>query len=207
MSLTDRPIEQIAEERVTDARLFANRAQMVRSMSQLGFKRVAEIGVARGDFSELLMDILHPDEFIAFDIFTMHHAEAIWGIPSTQFFDNLDQLAFYQRRFSETKCKVTCEIGNSWENLNKYRDEYFDLVYVDGDHSYAGVSNDAAASLQKTRKGGMIIFNDYGVSPSHGPAYGVTEVVNQIVNKNKLEVVGLALQRHMYCDIALRIPR
>lgn len=38
---------------------------------------------------------------------------------------------------------------------------YCDVVFIDGDHSRAGVENDTMLALQRVRRGGMIIWHDY----------------------------------------------
>jgi hypothetical protein len=40
-----------------------------------------------------------------------------------------------------------------------------------------------------------------------GEPYGVVQVVNQILVEEDLRVYGLALERHMFCDIAFRWSR
>lgn len=51
------------------------------------------------------------------------------------------------------------EIVQKWPQLVKQRDYWFDLVFIDGDHSYQGVKRDIAyASMVKT--GGIIMFHD-----------------------------------------------
>src|SRR5271166_1370158 len=54
------------------AKLFANRKDLISSMRSVVGGVVAEVGVARGDFSEFLLNELRPKKFVAFDIFTLH---------------------------------------------------------------------------------------------------------------------------------------
>ena len=69
----------LTAEHLKNARLFANREDMVASLNtQIGRGRIAELGVATGDFSKVLLRLLDPIQFVGLDIFEMHHAE-----PST----------------------------------------------------------------------------------------------------------------------------
>lgn len=49
------------------------------------------------------------------------------------------------------------------------------------------------------------MFNDY-IKFSHYDDcyYGVIPVVNSLLDRNRFEVAGFALQPDMYCDVALR---
>jgi hypothetical protein len=58
-----------------DARLFANRDVMLLALANRPFHRVAEVGVAFGDFSAHLLAALLPKEFHAFDLFDLEAAD------------------------------------------------------------------------------------------------------------------------------------
>ncbi|MBU3591454.1 class I SAM-dependent methyltransferase [Polynucleobacter sp. 78F-HAINBA] len=50
----------------------------------------------------------------------------------------------------------------SWLAADQFQDESFDLVYIDGDHTYEGVVKDLAAWYPKVKKGGIICGDDIG---------------------------------------------
>jgi len=54
----------------------------------------------------------------------------------------------------------------SVEASEKFPDEYFDFVYIDGDHSFIGVCADLAAWQNKVKKGGFIAGHDYDKDPT-----------------------------------------
>jgi predicted O-methyltransferase YrrM len=43
-----------------------------------------------------------------------------------------------------------------------------DFIYIDGDHSYAGVKNDTEKALQMLKPGGTVMWHDYGASSDLG---------------------------------------
>ena len=58
--------------------------------------------------------------------------------------------------------KTIIHRGYSHIELVKFQDEYFDLIYVDGNHEPEYVMEDAVMSFRKLKKGGIMIFDDYG---------------------------------------------
>jgi predicted O-methyltransferase YrrM len=59
------------------------------------------------------------------------------------------------------KDKVRIVKGDSSEELRMFPSEYFDFVYVDGDHDEKAVIKDAISSFRVLKKGGIIAFDDY----------------------------------------------
>jgi len=60
------------------------------------------------------------------------------------------------------KHKITVCRGFSNEEIPKFADEFFDMIYIDGNHEPEYVLEDAVLSFRKLKKGGWIIFDDYG---------------------------------------------
>ena len=58
--------------------------------------------------------------------------------------------------------KVTVHRGFSHEVLHTLPDEYFDIIYVDGNHEPEYVCEDGVLAFRKLKKGGYMIFDDYG---------------------------------------------
>ena len=63
---------------VENATLFASREDLISSMWFIEGGVVAEIGVAQGNFSERLLNVLRPKTFVAFDTFAMHECPMAW---------------------------------------------------------------------------------------------------------------------------------
>lgn len=58
----------------------------------------------------------------------------------------------------QDKCRIIR--GFSEIELPKFEDNFFDIIYVDGNHETEYVYKDAVLSLQKVKVGGYIIFDD-----------------------------------------------
>jgi hypothetical protein len=186
------------------ARLYAHRNDMIADIGA-DYRRgvIAEIGVAFGDFSEIMLSALDPLEFVAIDMFTMHEFPTVWGRPTTETLGNKTHMQFYKERFVDKP--VHAISGDSFQSMSSFPDAHFDLIYVDADHRYEPVKRDAYVADLKLKAGGTLIFNDY-IMHDHiaDIPYGVVQSVNELIDDKGYEVVGFALNRNMFCDIALR---
>lgn len=63
---------------------------------------------------------------------------------------------------SGSKDKMVVCRGFSNVEIPKYEDEFFDIIYIDGNHEPEFVLEDAVLSFRKLKKGGIMIFDDYG---------------------------------------------
>lgn len=81
------------------------------------------------------------------------------------------------------------ELRKQYNNITKLKmtgdtfvevvpDGFFDLVYIDGLHTYEGEKNDIQKWLPKIKKGGFIAGHDYG--SKHFP--GVKKAVDELLN-------------------------
>jgi predicted O-methyltransferase YrrM len=57
--------------------------------------------------------------------------------------------------------KFVVNRGFSDDVVPTFQDEFFDLIFVDGNHETDYVYRDGVMSLQKAKKGGYIVFDDY----------------------------------------------
>jgi predicted O-methyltransferase YrrM len=70
------------------------------------------------------------------------------------FIDNVEK--------SGVKDKIVINRGYSNIEIPKFQDEFFDIIYIDGNHEPEYVLEDAVLSFRKLKKNGIMIFDDYG---------------------------------------------
>lgn len=58
--------------------------------------------------------------------------------------------------------KIKDHRGFSNNELLKFEDNYFDIIYIDGNHDPEYVLEDAVLSFRKLKKNGILIFDDFG---------------------------------------------
>jgi Methyltransferase domain len=201
----DEDYPALEPKHLDNPRLFANREDLISSMRFAEGGVIAEIGVAHGEFSEYLLNQLEPKKFVAFDVFNLHEWDTFLHIPTKILFNNMTHLDYYKQKFADRGAQVVIEVGRSNLNLAKYPDKSFDLIYVDADHSYESVKQDADLAKAKLADNGVIVFNDYTYFDFlMGVRYGVVRAVNELIIYDDWRVCGFALSRTMYCDIAIR---
>lgn len=79
------------------------------------------------------------------------------------------------------------------------------MIYIDAAHDYESVKRDAEIAQQKIRRDGIIVFNDYVMyDPFIGAEYGVVQAVNELLVRGGWDVIGFALEKSLFCDIAIQ---
>jgi hypothetical protein len=70
-----------------------------------------------------------------------------------------------------------------------FPDNYFDFIYIDGDHTYNGTMDDLNSWFPKVKKGGFFVGDDYNrtVYPTK-VKYDVKDAVNDFSKANEFEV-------------------
>lgn len=63
---------------------------------------------------------------------------------------------------SGSKDKIVIKRGYSNAEIPKFEDNFFDIIYIDGNHEPEYVLEDAVLSFRKLKKDGIMIFDDYG---------------------------------------------
>ena len=63
---------------------------------------------------------------------------------------------------SGVKDKIIITRGFSNNEIPKFQDDFFDMIYIDGNHEPEYVLEDAVLSFRKLKTNGIMIFDDYG---------------------------------------------
>jgi predicted O-methyltransferase YrrM len=100
------------------------------------------------------------------------------------------------RRFGSAIKSETVEVhrGSSAECGSQFADNYFDWIYIDGNHRYEFVKHDLEMYSPKVKQHGLIAGDDYGT-----PGWwqdGVTKAVDEAVASGRFE--KLLIQNHQF---------
>jgi hypothetical protein len=172
---------------VANCRVFPSREELISTMPEKAV--CAEVGVQTGYFSAQILNRTAPRKLHLLDL----------SIAQIRY-DLYPEL-----RSAVGSGIVELHEGSSAQILSTFPDHFFDWLYIDGDHSFAGVILDIAQALRVVNPHGLIVFNDYvKYSPLELFQYGVMEAVNDLCLTQDFEMVGLALHGLGYFDVAIR---
>lgn len=172
---------------------FQTREEMMRAICKPQ-SNVCELGVFQGKFAEHLLS-LSPRLLVLIDPFE--------GLVSSGDQDGNNVIhADLPREYERLKRKYdghpTVHIlrGYSQHILPRLKDGAFDVIYIDGDHSYEGVKRDLELSLPKLKRGGFLCGHDYEmnmVRAKNHYDFGVKRAVDEFCSSKGLGLWGKAI--------------
>jgi len=177
---------QLEDTHIQNCKVVTDRWKMLEKLPKGGV--CAELGIWKCDFSEFIMQTLQPVKLHLIDI----DSQSI-QIARNKFSGEIEQ------------GMIEVHHNDSSTTLLSMPENYFDWIYIDGDHHYDGVKKDLMAAHQKLKPEGFISLNDYlFFGSSDLTKYGVVEAVNEFCLNFDYEIVYLALHGRMYNDVTLR---
>lgn len=145
-----------------------NRIELIRLFANLGFIKGAEIGVASGRFSELMLKTIPGLKLICVDDYSHPKFAHFYDEANTGLAKYYPQVKLIRK--------------TSMEAIKLVHDEFLDFVYIDADHEYTHVRDDIREWTKKVRIGGVVSGDDYYLT-RHGN-YGVIRAVNEYCDAN-----------------------
>jgi hypothetical protein len=185
----------ISSHKILDSiHIFDNRIKMIESLIPKGGS-YAEIGIFKGDLSKLLYSMLRPSCLVLLDLFSgsgysgdEHGNNLVECKLEDTFNDLLD--------YSKLNPGIVLMKGDSSSNLNTFSDNVFDMIYIDGDHSYEGCKRDLEAAYKKIKNGGWIMGHDYEMNMKKAKtvwSFGVRKAVDEFCNAYNQTIYAKAL--------------
>jgi hypothetical protein len=159
----------------------ASRFELIEQLPKQG--RVIELGTYQGGFAREIMARCSPRELHLVDIdYTPFDPAGLEG-PEVKRHEGLtDQV------------------------VSGFPDEYFDWIYVDALHDYEGVMRDARAAMPKVKRGGYLVFNDFGQIDAYLGRYGVHRAVVDVMLDHQWPMRYFSYSETALYDVALQRP-
>lgn len=147
----------------------------------------AEIGVAQGLFSVKLLKITVPQTLYLIDCWQQQEKLSYDDDNNVSEVEQNNRYEFVKKKFEDYSF-VKVVRAYSVAAASNFPDEYFDWIYLDGNHTYQAVSEDLNTWFPKIKKGGFICGHDYMIRNVPGARYGVVPAVNEFVKNNNLTI-------------------
>ena len=154
---------------------------------------VAEMGVASGDFSAMILATCKPQVL---------HLVDFWG--SDRYASGRTRVEDWFKE--EIKAgKVVINLGLSTEVLPRFPEHFFDWIYIDTDHGYEVTAAELELARTKVKQGGTIAGHDYVTGNwDGGVRYGVVEAVHEFCVKYNWELILLTHETDRHLSFAIR---
>lgn len=155
----------------------------------------AEVGVAEGEFSRQILDIMQPEHL---------HLIDLWHEKSERYADAMGPTI--ARVDSELKTGIVAiHRGYSWDMISQLPDDSLDWIYIDAAHDYHSVKRDLDATLPKMKVGSWICGHDYTRWAGSGISrWGVREAVNEFCIEHDWRFRYLTFETHGHASFAIQ---
>lgn len=162
----------------------SSRTEILKRLPKKGI--VIEVGTQTGKFARTLIDYLSPEK--------LYLADISYALFNNSFIESELQTGQVEKRE-----------GYSWDILESFPNEHFDVIYIDAGHYYAQVARDIDSAYRKLKFGGYIILNDFTIwSPLEQVRYGIYKAACEAVIHYGLEMRYIGMHPEGYHDVALR---
>ena len=141
----------------------------------------AEIGVYEGDFSEQILKVANPKKLILIDPWFKEDSSE----------EKRYQKVIDRFQFEIKNGKVEVYRSVSHDVIEKFEDDYFDWIYLDGGHSYDNLKEQFSDYFSKVKVGGFITGDDYGRDDATPYASEVTKAVDEFISKKMTKTVEI----------------
>ncbi len=159
-----------------------------------------EIGVYKGDFSELILERepkkLHLIDPWKFEVDPAYAGSWYGGAlgKNQARMDTVYKSVLSRFRATIRSGVVKVHRNTSAESCSQFPQNYFDWIYIDGNHQYEFVKLDLEMFLPKVKMHGLVAGDDYG-SPGWWQD-GVTKAVDEAVASGRFE--KLLIENHQF---------
>jgi Methyltransferase domain len=149
----------------------------------------AEVGVALGDYSKIILDNSNPVELYLIDSWENFDLGYPDGNMVTQ--EEHDRRYNYVVDRFKTHSNVKIVRKRSQEGLLGFPNNFFDWVYIDADHSFEGCLKDLESAHLKIKIDGYICGHDFLADGFTVEGFGVNEAVLQFIEKYNYKMIFL----------------
>lgn len=186
------PKYELNEKHISNLRVITDREKLLELLPKNAV--VAEIGVDKGEYSELILRITKPEKLHLIDMWSSkRYHEKLMKTVKNKFHKEISEKTIIINR------------GVSTEAVNGFEDNYFDWIYIDTGHSYETTAEELKLYSQKVKPSGIIAGHDFIIGNwDSGFRYGVIEAVYEFCVNNDWEIIYLTMEINNNPSFAIR---
>lgn len=154
----------------------------------------AEIGVLKGEFSAQLLHSCAPQRLHLIDPWEEQTGDYRFDLSNTNQSTQNELHDHVRQTFASEIAAGQVVLHREYSNKAApgFADGYFDWIYIDGDHTYKGVTDDLELYAPKLKGTGLILGDDFINSAYYiQMKFGVVEAVQDFVRKHGYEFLLL----------------
>jgi acetyltransferase-like isoleucine patch superfamily enzyme len=157
--------------------------------------KILEIGVFKGEFLENIIKTCNFSSVDAVDLF--EGTQVSGDVNGNNIIEyNLETSFLELSEKYKDMPHVKIIKSDSSKYVSNVENNYYDIIYIDGDHSYEGVKKDLEASFEKVKDGGFIMGHDYEMNLEKGKNpynFGVKKAVDEFCVKYGQRILAKAM--------------
>jgi len=160
----------------------------------------AEIGVLWGVFSRAILKVTKPKTLHLIDPWAYREdlADELYGNRSKSTPESMDKIYDHIKRRLGKRPNVRIHRLSSQEAVELFSDNYFDWIYIDGDHRYEPARADLERYHAKVKAGGLVAGDDYAWGKKTWFQDGVTRAVDEVLLTGMYERVLISPAQHQF---------
>ena len=154
--------------------------------------RILEIGIFKGEFFDFIINNCKISSIDGVDLFEgVCSSGDVDGNNSIEY--NLDKSYIELSEKYKNMSHIRLIKSDSSKYLSTVEDQYYDIIYIDGDHSYEGVKKDLVHSFHKVKCGGYLMGHDYEMNLEKGRNlynFGVKKAVDEFCREYNQKIIA-----------------
>lgn len=175
---------------------FDTRREMLQHYcSTLTAPALLEIGIFKGEFLEFLVNKCNIGTIDGVDLFEGVTCSGDADGNNVVYYDVGKSYLELTEKYKD-RPHIRLFKSTSSAFLQSIPDETYDIIYIDGDHSYAGVKSDLHHAYAKIKNGGYIMGHDYEMNMAKARnhyEFGVKRAVEEFCSTYNQRIIAKAM--------------
>ncbi len=165
---------------------------IVKFAKNINKPKICELGVFKGEFLDFIEQNIDYGAIDGVDLFQGTLSSGDVDGNNVSYCDLENQLIYLNNKYKNNK---NVNLYKAYTNnfLSEQKDDIYDIIYIDADHSYEGVKRDIELSYKKVKNGGYIMGHDYEMNMDKAEEYyhfGTRQAVDEFCVEHNQKIIA-----------------